>query len=369
MAEFKVDTERLRGQAEALESLRSSLNDVALKLSGMQLGSILQIKASTALFGKITDCKWAAIHQSGDIGQLARGLDNVADTYDNVEKNLLEPKTEAQAKSEAKAEESDWIQNLVKIFGGSSAIASFFAAYYYSQRGITGTLGDKSVVDMLKCLVKGAGTVGKCALNGDSKAEWAQSLLGLKKAGDGMDATGISDFLQKEIGNYDFSGAEKLGDKIKVGAKWAGAALTIAGSAVSNYDEFNGDLSNARFWEETALESGLDIAKGIAVTAAVSACFAGAPVVVVAAIGTGVTVAVDWVSKQVFNGRGVTEVVSDAILDVVHGNTEGLRETANQWLDSGRNLIKKAKDGVRTAWDSISSIWRQPSLAGGGGGR
>lgn len=112
MAEFVVNTVQMNNCASQISSLQRELDSVAARLAGMQLGSVLQIRASSALIARVGDCKWAAVHQSDNLGKLARGLEEVVGLYDRCETNLSEPKTQAQAESQgsgsgADAEEED----------------------------------------------------------------------------------------------------------------------------------------------------------------------------------------------------------------------------------------------------------------------
>lgn len=329
MADYKVDTDRLRSQADELEALRGSLNEVALKLSGMQLGSIIQMKASTKLIGKVADCKWAAIRQSGDLGQLSRGLDTIADTYDNIEKNLSEPKTKEQAEKAAGKDDInfDW---LIKIIGSTTPITGLISLFYYGAEGINGD--GLSIVKALKQLTSAIGDAGKLAIDGGSKAEWAETLLGETLAAKEMTDTGFVSFLKKELDKYKFSAQKTTGKKFKVATKWAGVLLTAATNAISNYNEFNGDLSNVRFWEETVMETGIDVGKGIllsaAVGAAATAICATTPVWVVAIGSTVASMVLDAAAKKVF-GKSATELVSDGILDTVHAVASWLGSVTN----------------------------------------
>ena len=120
MAEFVVNTTQLASCAAQMSALQRELDAVAVKLGAMQLGSVLQIKASTALIGKIGDCKWAAAHQSDNLGDLAKGLNEIAELYETCERRLTEPRTQAQANANSAAEEdhnilydiAEWFQNI-----------------------------------------------------------------------------------------------------------------------------------------------------------------------------------------------------------------------------------------------------------------
>ena len=120
MAEFAVNTTKLESCSTRMAALQRELDAVAVKLGAMQLGSVLQIKASTALIGKIGDCKWAAAHQSDNLGDLAKGLNEIAELYETCERRLTEPRTQAQANANSAAEEdhnilydiAEWFQNI-----------------------------------------------------------------------------------------------------------------------------------------------------------------------------------------------------------------------------------------------------------------
>lgn len=333
MAEFKVDTDMLRGQASEIRALQDSLNEVALKLTGMQLGSIIRIKASTALIGKVSACKWEAICQAGNLENLAGGLDNIADTYDTTEKKLTEPKTEEQAAAESEREIWEY---LIKIFGKATPVTQIISMLYYWFGGDGGV---KDYLKGLKSLISATGDVGKLVLDNEPAAEWAKTLTGWK------DMAG-----QSEIMKYSWAAADTVGKKFKVITKWAGVLLTAGVTAVGNYQEFDGDLSNSRFWEETVLETGIELGKGMMASAAVStalaAAFGTAPVLVVAAGAGLITVVADWACEQLFE-KNATESLSDWILDEIHGIVSGAQ-------DRIQGIVSSAKDGVTALWQSIT---------------
>ena len=68
--------------------------------------------------------------------------------------------------------------------------------------------------------------------------------------------------LQKQVDKLKWSKADKVGDKIAVGAKWAGYGLTLL---TTGYDNFT-DESNTTFGRklaETIGETGVKIGEGI----------------------------------------------------------------------------------------------------------
>lgn len=107
MGTYAVNTSQLRICAEELGGLQRELDSVALRLAGFQVGSILQLRGYPVLMARVGDCKWAAINQSDDVGRMSRGLADVAELYETVEKALTDPQTKAQAQARAEAEKAD----------------------------------------------------------------------------------------------------------------------------------------------------------------------------------------------------------------------------------------------------------------------
>lgn len=99
MASYAVNIAQLRVCAEKISGLQRELDSVALRLTGFQLGSTLQMRGTAALMVRIGDCKWAAICQSDDMGRMSTGLLEAVGIFEQCEKNLSDPKTQAQADS------------------------------------------------------------------------------------------------------------------------------------------------------------------------------------------------------------------------------------------------------------------------------
>lgn len=129
--------------------------------------------------------------------------------------------------------------------------------------------------------------------------------------------------LGKEIEEIRFSKAEKVSDKIKAGTKWGGMAFVGILNAVDNYEEF-GTIHSKRFWEETLLETALDVIGGTLVSAIVGGLLAAAGIsaagIAIAAVTVGVMWAADVVCGYAQEAKGkeskrVTEAISDWVLD------------------------------------------------------
>lgn len=211
MAEFVVNTVQLNSCANQISGLQRELDSVAMRLAGMQLGSVLQMRASATLIARVGDCKWAAVHQSDNLGKLARGLEDVAGMYDRCETNLSEPKTQAQAEAQAAAAEADgnilsdiadWFQNipgvLTDLLGevtdifidGAGDVITIITRFMQNASEFGGDLfnprfwaefGLESLIDIGKGVLIGAGVAAGVAavvaLAGVTLPAWGTGLL------------------------------------------------------------------------------------------------------------------------------------------------------------------------------------------------
>ena len=130
------------------------------------------------------------------------------------------------------------------------------------------------------------------------------------------------------------------------GAKAAGWALSLAANGVEGYVDYkDGKVSGGRAVANTVVRTGVDIAKGAALTAAVAAGFAmagvAAPALAVAGTVTIVSAGLDFVCKRCTD-KTVTQLVSDGIID-------GSKKLA----DMGTKAYNKAKDVVTEKIGSI----------------
>lgn len=129
--------------------------------------------------------------------------------------------------------------------------------------------------------------------------------------------------LRKEVEEYSIRKAGDVSKKIKAGTKWGGVAFVGILNAVDNYEEF-GTIHSKRFWEETLLETTLDVVGGALVSVIVGGLLAAAGIsvagIAVAAVTVGVMWAADVVCGYVQEAKGkeskrVTETISDWALD------------------------------------------------------
>ena len=156
--------------------------------------------------------------------------------------------------------------------------------------------------------------------------------------------------------NYEVTG-DAAGNVIK-GTKIAGWTLALVANGFSNYEEFSkGEITGERAVAETVLETGIDIGKGALLAAGVAAGAAAlgiaAPAVVVGGVAVAASAVLDFACKQ-FTGKGVTELVSDTILDVGEAVVSG----AQKVVSGIGNAVKDTFTGAVRSIGNILPKWK-----------
>ena len=179
----------------------------------------------------------------------------------------------------------------------------------------------------------------------DAAAGW------LKNAGSTFKAT-LKDQLNPM--KLDAATGAKVLDKAAV----AGWSLSLVANGFNNYERASkGEISGGRAVAQTVVETGVDIAKGAAITAGVAAGIAAlgisAPAVVVGGAAVAVSAILDYGSQQLF-GKGVTQLVSDAVIDGAAAVGKGIQEAAS----AVGNAVKDTFTGAVKSIGNIMPKWK-----------
>lgn len=236
-------------------------------------------------------------------------------------------------------------RDLYKLLGEAGIAGSSFSVI----GSLLNANGDP-IKDSLDFAKGGVKVVGKTAGAMDAGARWKDKMFGLdqplKEIKSKTFRDAFPEVFGKEIEKYSFKNAETSAGKVKAGAKWAGFLLSMGMNAYENYQEQEeGKISSGRAVAETISETAVDTGIGMLAAAGVGAGltalgFVGAPALVVGALAVGAVWAVDAVVRwgtKTWGGeeKGLTEAVSDAL------------------LDSAQAIGK----GVKKAFDEVSSFW------------
>lgn len=157
----------------------------------------------------------------------------------------------------------------------------------------------------------------------EQRAKDAPDYLEILRGKFNVENEAISELLKNNLKEYRFSKAGNVSEKIKAGTKWGGVAFTGIFNAIENYEEF-GTIHSKRFWEETLLETAVDVTGESVVSLIVGGLLTAAGIsasgVAVAAVTVGVIWAADVVCAYVQKAKGeeskrLTETFSDWVLD------------------------------------------------------
>lgn len=356
MSKIRVNTNALDQQAQQMEQIAKMLGSVSSDVSyvnrnlSWKISSRAQIKHSLNNYSSYinnlerksksfsgvlkeastqyqsTEKKLGAVTVKGKENSKDNGKKNTEPEKDKKDNGFWEKIWDAVA-------EGGVVGPLIAIFGG------------LATGGVPKTTKDWGGI--LKKIVKSAGAAGKATTSSFN----LKTLLGLivdKKAG----GTFIEN-LQKQVDKLKWSKADKVGDKIAVGAKWAGYGLTLL---TTGYDNFT-DESNTTFGRklaETIGETGVKIGEGMALAAVIGAACAGAPAIVIGGLTVGAAWGIDALTKTVTKAvtgeeKDFAEFVSDTVLDTVG------------------SVVKKAGNAIGGWWKNITSPSGRYAYGGGGG--
>lgn len=280
-----------------------------------------------------------------NLSRCSSTLEKISRQYVTAESSIKNTKTVYGKVKEAK-DSLDWLD----IFSEMGAVGSAISLIEDIAEGNVNAVG------VMDCLAQVTGSVAKNIK--EDGIDWVDALLGTSKY---YETKSFLEGLTDEFGQYvgktsDSVNMNPTAKKVMAASKWAGAVVSLGGSVLSNLEEFkdNGGISNARFWGETVIETGIEIGKAAVISSAIGAA-AGAAIAagVITApawvVGAGVTLAtgaVVWGLDKMSTalvGKDFTEVVSDTVCDITEGAAE---------------VISDAVGGVNSFFGEIfSPVW------------
>ncbi|MBO5303953.1 MAG: hypothetical protein J6A92_07885 [Lachnospiraceae bacterium] len=370
MSEFSVQWKKLQSQS-------SSVVHTGKNLKRME-HTVSSVKSNLKFMGKYANVTRALNSIAADLEKqgkqtvsLGETLQKISTVYNNAEQSLLGKNTVITVSSKARDISTEPVKFawrvdklLWKSIGKFGVVGTTIAAF---GEMVTGGVDYKT---LLGGTSKAIGVIGDLAKNAYSdKPDFKKVLFGDTTRGgavkslnewaekNNISITGkgstFSASIKKQLSEYSFKACKNVGDKIKVGAKWAGVALSGVTNAISNYKEHNGFTTRAA--AETVTETAIDIGIGMAATAGATVLLgATAPAVAVGAVAVGAVWAVDTATKYLtgkFMGeeKGFTELVSDTVLDfgekVVTEKVKKVKKIGSAIVNAGTSVAKWC-----TAW-------------------
>ena len=351
MSEFAVYTDRLRGCASQLTGVERQMEEIRTRLQTVQLGSILQIRASSTMIARLRQCTDAVTRQGNDLGKLSDGLTAIATLYDTFERRLSEPSTGENGNTSGTGTVEDasgsWLSGLgfiagevtdalLQILGGDNGVFGLLSALFDFGEG-EHLNGLQSMFGGLGNIIDSIGTIA----GSNGTVNWFDELFGLN-------ASGIDDFGDAWASWLDDMGLGGSSNGASVGAaacRWIGYGLSFVIEGVDNYQDYGGDMG-VGFWTETILEGTIDVGLGIGAGVVAAALLPATwPAVVVGAAGGlavwGLDALCEWATGEDF---------SDLVLDVGEQLVDGV-------VDTARNVGRTIADGAEAVCNWFGSLF------------
>lgn len=389
MSRIRVNTDILIQQQQQIEQLAGELGNISEEISyinrnlSWQIASREQIKSKLGEYSRYTgNLQRKTQSLSGVLGSIGNNYQNTCKKIAGWTVDGGEIKKDHKGENKKSNEigdiekENGWLKKKIEkmildIIGKGGAvgeIASFpiaLAKMLIDDDGITSKdygAGIKGIGNTIIGAIKAGKAKNLKALIGLS--EYEKISLKSPKAGwlgklENAKVTGWESF-KYQLSPFTTGGNEvtevingievpKNESTVLNGTKVAGWALSLVANGFSNYEEYNKklgtneEISKSRAVAETISETGIDILKGAAITAGVAAgCAAlgvAAPAVVVGGIGVAVSVVAD-IACEKLTGSGVTEIISDTLLDVgtvvgksITGAAANAKKAVSGWFD------------------------------------
>jgi len=363
MSDFKVKVQNLRSTADEEEQLIKQIQEIHSAV--MQEAGRISFKsgASAGIRWRLTRASNQIANERQTLRRMCDRLNKAADQYEKTENTICNVAQDGKVTNWDKIRTSYWTEGLGKTaaktgldvltsFGsgmGALSVASEIAKVVIDGDGFSAT-------DFFNILKGGNSSIKNLNDAISDMADGWRKVFGLTQYEHLVLNSGTrwgnasSTFGKSFLGELGIDDIKTGG--VKAGTTVAGWVLTLAANAASNYDEYKrGNITGGRAVAETVVETGIDIAKDAAIAAAVAAGAAalgiGAPAVVVAGVGVVVSAGLDFVckkiTKKVFGEeKGLTETISDAVLDIGSGAV---------------NMAKEAGRAISGAWSSAKNAF------------
>lgn len=312
-----------------------------------------QRRELASCISRLRGVKSYRIMSGREFSSIYRVLGKVIDSLEDDKKNLKKLHEGLIAVKEEYTRYENKITEHMEIKGAADVLDKVLDEVGWSVIGNAGIVGglvstigslstsDWTVPDVLNAVDSLVSVIEGIAPSvfGETEVNWAnaltkEALLGWDDAFENLDMSAPDRAFMSSLNDDLFPNATTVGEKIAVGAKWAGAILTGAMNLCDNIEEFKGqDGKLGRILAETGVETAVDIGLGMVATAGVTALAAAAgitaaPAVVAGAAATGVVWAANKVCKWVTGGKDIGEVAADAVC----GGVEMIAEGCNSFV-------------------------------------
>lgn len=367
MSAIRVIWQGMNAVLDDQDEQQLALMEQIAALRGVQNQREIRSGAYSALLSSLDRLIVRLDNDRNHLRKLSMGLSSILNQYCIHEQRVIdrihapavtdEENAVTSAEGEPAMEETEieifsWedFWKLVSEIGIAGAIISSIGGL------ITGGLTPISVATAFDSILKAVGGVASKIATGPG-VSWKDAILGLDNGLSGINTSSggkaFTSSLKKQfVDDLSFGSAKTVADKVAVGVKWGGYALTGVTNLLENIEEFQGVEGAAeRIISETVVETGVDIGLGAITTAGVSAGLAALgvtapPVVVVGLASAGVVWAANGVCKWVTGGKDIGEVTADTftaakevVSDAVDHTVKAVKEGFGAFVNWGKALF------------------------------
>ncbi|MCR4891180.1 MAG: hypothetical protein K5989_03210 [Lachnospiraceae bacterium] len=340
MSRFDVKPKFLMSQASSLEEDAKQLGQFGNEVIGIKDSLDFSADLNNVIGFSLQIISKELLEESRGCRNLSLALSNAVGKYDAAEENIC---GKAQVTWSKASGTGSFLQNVVNHFGEAAEETLLAAMGPFGKLvGSTKDLTEGKPGDAIGNLLELVGDVVK---NTDgSKINWAGLL--------GMDVIKKGGIWKHSLSKYfDFS---TVRNGLSSACNWLSAGVV---SGFNNYNEFGN--FGSRFWEETAVETGLLVGEGVLMTAAAGGALLAmgfsAPALAVGAAAAGLTVLVDWGLDSL-----VTACTGGAQTSWMEWASDGICDTAESvgnWMkDTGEKIGNAVSEGVGKAVNGIQSL-------------
>ncbi|GKU29323.1 hypothetical protein [Clostridium folliculivorans] len=330
MPYIMADRKLLRKLAKDFKKINSNLKDINREFDLIKNKLDWDIESKPKIDLKFKQISDEMSKEAEDLKKLLNFIDNVCDEYDKCEKEIDVKGVSLGDNKQDSDKDKSIISDMLTWFSGPKGIilSSVLPGAYTTL--LVANHYDKNKWDILKDGTAGALDYASKTL-GEAKSPkagaWADEVVDKVDDLVGAKKTNAVKFPKAAAWGKKFT--EEINDNIddivspknkKIGAvSRASLAFSAIVNGIDNYKDYkDGKQSAVRAIEETVMETAVGLVIGAAVVATLPA---SAPALAVVAATTAITIGLDSVTEQLTksdenpDGKGLTEVVSDFILD------------------------------------------------------
>lgn len=357
MGKYNVDVEELKVAGNKLETVHTELERASSKINkayyaikDMESAQTKQCAYDIVRQGKAYDAQWENINH---IRAELLNICTILQTTENNAKKILDEAYElpdcmiVPPSWDRKEEENEYLElteDVIQAMLGKSCFTGTVISSAWKLSEESEALNRiKAVNTIVKSGTKAYIKSKDIIEEGIKKTKFADRFI------DEI-SDSISDFTVKDCGT-----ALQPVEKTRCLTEWVGVLLDGGFNFVDNIKEYEGDMSNARLYEETVVETalsfGVDMVRDAAFTAVLLPVLGPVTPVAVAGLGVVTDFVMDKASEWIFgNEDGWVENVSDGIIDFAHDFSNSVQNVQN----GIKNIIGK---GISSMGKRLTTAW------------